>query len=1059
MLAAASILFTVCAAAIAKEIRVPVPAITPSARPAAVVQPSRLTPAAAPVSRQRSGARSESEAAVFELPFFDDFANGDATKANYTVIDVDNDGITYGESSVTNRWFWKADESLVQYCVDQENPVPGNDWFMTPGIHLDGKTTYKVTIVVNMGRASNLRVTVGNSLDPADHTTEILDLNNITCSGWFDIYTGEFTVPGDGTYYLGLYNYSTAESFYFNLFQIEVVAGESTAVPAAPADFTVTPAEGGVESAVMSFTAPDRLLDGTVIEQDVEMIVRRDGDEIYRLTVAPGQTVELTDDSVVSGRHTYRVCGALDGVEGRVSEVTVWVGQDMPAAPSVTRFTTVNGNMDVVLEWTEVTEGQNGYFFDPSKVTYTVYRGYDSRAMAPVATGLTGLSYTDTEISSELNGRQDAYFYGVAAVSPAGETLSSANIIAVGTPYSLPCKESFTDGGLDIEPWLTDPISGSFGWSVITLYDGMQGHDNDNGLIRFYDPYGGWDTTDSRLISPVMTLAGNEHPVFGFWMYHWQDASVAYESSTRMFPEIRVNGGEWMPLCDPILAATPDWGWIEHRFELDAYKEAETVQFALRGLTDVNWMYFFLDQITVEDSPEHDLQVTDFYGAESGDIEQSLLYRIDYYNHGSQPASDYTVQLVVDGEVVWSTYGDELAPGESGSAIASYRFNAASTGQHMLTARVVYDLDSNQADNESHEVMVTVNPSFYPTVGELNGTVEANGSAHLTWSAPTLPAADATVIDGAEDYEPWLIDGIGGWLTVDRDQLGSGYYLELPHKWPNCESNQAFIVWAPDEEMLEVFPSLKPYSGDQCFVSWLAVISDFWSDPVNDDWLISPEVRGGTQVSFMVKGIAAFEENETYEVLWSAGGRSTDDFELLHSGVAGTEWEQITVTLPAEARYFAIRYTATYQSGLMVDDIEYTPVTGSLEIQGYEVFRNGVKLTDEPVAATEYVDGGVQTGSNFYSVAVVYDRGRSNACDPLNVVSTGITDTTSTSGLNVIAEGGSLIISVAEPAAVTVCGADGVVHYRGELDGGISLHLQRGVYIVTSGDETVKVVL
>ncbi len=50
---------------------------------------------------------------AFTLPFSDNFADGDATRERYTVIDVDNDG--YGDgNSVKNCWFWKEDESLIQ---------------------------------------------------------------------------------------------------------------------------------------------------------------------------------------------------------------------------------------------------------------------------------------------------------------------------------------------------------------------------------------------------------------------------------------------------------------------------------------------------------------------------------------------------------------------------------------------------------------------------------------------------------------------------------------------------------------------------------------------------------------------------------------------------------------------------------------------------------------------------------------------------------------------------------------------------------------------------------
>ena len=427
---------------------------------------------------------SRAEAPVFELPYFDDFNNGDATKSNYTFIDVDNDGIVYGESNGSNRWFWKADESLIQHCVDRENPVPGNDWLMTPAIHFDGRHSYNISIVVNMGAYSNLRLTIGKSLDPADHT-ELLDLNGIY-DGWMTAYNTDFTVDGEGDYYIGLYNYSTAEGFYFNLFSIDITQGDSSEVPVAPSNLKVLPGENGALSAEISFTAPSKLVNGTELTDEFEVCIERDGESLANVTCTPGESVSYTDNNVAaSGEYEYTVYGEFNGEAGKSVSVKSWIGTDAPKAPSLTALRTVNRNMNVYLEWTPVTESAHGGYFNADDVTYIVYRGYNRNRMEPIASGIKETNFTDTEIGEILNGYQQGYFYGVAAANEGGAALSSADIVAVGEPYTLPQVESFPNGYFNIEPWLTDPISGSFSWSCITSADGMDGHDKDNGLTRF----------------------------------------------------------------------------------------------------------------------------------------------------------------------------------------------------------------------------------------------------------------------------------------------------------------------------------------------------------------------------------------------------------------------------------------------------------------------------------------------------------------------------------------------------------------------------------------------
>mgnify|MGYP003247465879 FL=1 len=81
---------------------------------------------------------------AYELPFYDNFSDGELCNQLYTFIDVDQDG-----HDNTCMWFWKGDEKLMQYCSDQQHQ--GNDWLITPAIHLDAKNLYDLTFNVNMG--------------------------------------------------------------------------------------------------------------------------------------------------------------------------------------------------------------------------------------------------------------------------------------------------------------------------------------------------------------------------------------------------------------------------------------------------------------------------------------------------------------------------------------------------------------------------------------------------------------------------------------------------------------------------------------------------------------------------------------------------------------------------------------------------------------------------------------------------------------------------------------------------------------------------------------------
>lgn len=62
-----------------------------------------------------------------------------------------------------------------------------------------------------------------------------------------------------------------------------------------------------------------------------------------------------------------------------------------------------------------------------------------------------------------------------------------------------------------------------------------------------------------------------------------------------------------------------------------------------------------------------------------------------------------------------------------------------------------------------------------------------------------------------------------------------------------------------------------------------------------------------------------------------------------------------------------------------------------LDLIGYNVYRDGVRLNDTPLTSAGYTDDGVADGSNHtYAVTAVYKQGESNYSNEFSTVSTGI---------------------------------------------------------------------
>ena len=157
----------------------------------------------------------------------------------------------------------------------------------------------------------------------------------------------------------------------------------------------------------------------------------------------------------------------------------------------------------------------------------------------------------------------------------------------------------------------------------------------------------------------------------------------------------------------------------------------------------------------------------------------------------------------------------------------------------------------------------------------------------------------------------------------------------------------------------------KSHSGHQCMMS-VSSIEDH-VPATTDHWLISPELSGEAQtITFYARQLTTQYGNEKYEVLASSTNNTPTSFTIVGSTreITGEDWQEVSVSLPAGSKYFAIRHISYDIFAMLVDDITYEPKgsTGSgLAINETnfpdEVFRNWLKAqsygVDGIITATE----------------------------------------------------------------------------------------------------------
>ena len=130
----------------------------------------------------------------------------------------------------------------------------------------------------------------------------------------------------------------------------------------------------------------------------------------------------------------------------------------------------------------------------------------------------------------------------------------------------------------------------------------------------------------------------------------------------------------------------------------------------------------------------------------------------------------------------------------------------------------------------------------------------------------------------------------------------------------------------------------------------------------------------------------------------------------------------------------------------------------SLEIKGYNIYRNGIKLNDAPVAGTEFTDATAAEGKNYeYMETTVYDKGESHPSNKASLLISGIDATRADGSIGIRTADGTLIVTGLQSGKVNVAATDGRIIRTADSAPVVRIPLPAGIYIVTAGNRTVKI--
>lgn len=1007
---------------------------------ASFTEPKAVKVSVTPVCNGIEGEAAVSELIVagpgYTMPWSDDFSK-DGCFDLYTVEDMAADDATWV--------YYKGDDEAYAQCVySAENPK--DDWLFTPALHLESGVKYTLSfkassLMVN-AYPEVLEVKLGSDPNAASMSMTVLDpeqIDNAESWTWFD-YSLTVSVENTGDYHLGFHAMSAADRFKLAIDDLRL-EGSPLEAPSPATDIETVAAPWGVHSATLRFRTPATSNDGKELSAltDAEIYVNsRLFKTIQNPTPGSLQTVVL---ETIDGANDIDIYTSNEAGRSVSAKAQIYTGADKPGIAG-NFMAKVTGNT-VHLTW-DVPEGANGGTVDPEKVNYKIGRYVNGGDIEVLSLSIGNVcEYDDVCDFTE----QTTVIYVLSSENEIGNGASAISncVVVGGEGYTLPFAESFASGFTRYPIWENQVVDRA-GTSVWLMWNpeynlGVKPYDDDKGAV-FFNPVAVGDKT--RLLSGCINLSTARHPVLEF----------RYRGDHSAGQKLTVEGnatGVWEPISEIVLDESSD-EWTLVKIPLNRYNYLERFQLAFLGEA-VNMSRIFVDDIRIRDVYDNDLSVSfasrkNFYCGEP----QTLTATVT--NVGEKSARAFKVQFFDGEELLSEVEKTGLEVDASETIEFSHKIDLGYDETSELYAKVIYDDDDHVANNVSgHDVRNHL--PLYPAPENLTVTGKSD-AFDLSWNEPlpwSEPEAKETT-DDFESYDPFIIDEIGDWTTVDvngEDGTFGILGMHFPYR-EEAKSWQVFNLWALGIEMSDDDVTWRPSSGHQFLVAFCD------ADRKNDDWLISPVLTGEAQtISFMTRSLNAFSYGEeTFEVYASSTGKDLADFRLVYSGSAPSEWTKTSVNLPAGTMYFAIKCTSEDKFVMGLDDITYTPGTGmpkDFELTGYNLYRNKEKINESAIGGLSFEAPGA-IGDSF-AVTAVYTTGESRFSNI--AIPTGIANVNGFDGVSVEAADGFITVRGAEGKAVRIYTTDGMLNYSAEGD--CRHKAAKGVYMVKVGERTFKVLV
>lgn len=418
-------------------------------------------------------------------------------------------------------WSFNSDRGNALLSGYSDDPKTMDDYIFLPAMKFEStERIYEVSLDASAWSTSfteeYLDVVLATAPDYDGVIESLVERTKIPCafdnkgnliSEWTNLSAG-FKVYEPGIYYIGIHASSASDMAGILVRNISVKdGGVLNTSPAAVTDISATAAANGVLSANVSFTFPQKTVDGKDIAAGTELTATVESPvETVTVKGLPGAPAEASIATLQGDNEIGVVVANPNGDNSPRAVAKVFTGETVPSYVTGVKGMISDDMRHFTLYWTAPTEGVDGGYINPANLTYSVYvydQSSTSGSWVPLKTGITECEYT---FSPET---QDYYRIAIEAVNIAGASTMVSGSAWVGPAYTLPYSDSFTNPSTiyQTKPWriFTDGYYASWTFAYLKDIDAaLYGADNNTVAMYCY----GVDGTMGRVSMPRFATLG-----------------------------------------------------------------------------------------------------------------------------------------------------------------------------------------------------------------------------------------------------------------------------------------------------------------------------------------------------------------------------------------------------------------------------------------------------------------------------------------------------------------------------------------------------------------------